>query len=31
MSFEETWEIFDYPGPAEPEAHLGFLASYAPN
>jgi hypothetical protein len=31
MSFEETWEIFDYPGPAEPKAHLGFLESYAPN
>ena len=31
MSFEETWEILDYPGPAEPEAHLGFLESYAPN
>ncbi len=26
MSFEETWEIVDYPGPAEPEAHLQFLA-----
>jgi Domain of unknown function (DUF4380) len=26
MSFEETWEILDYPGPAEPAAHLRSLA-----
>ena len=25
MSFEETWEVRDYPGPADPEAHLDFL------
>ena len=25
MSFEETWEVVDYPGPAEPEAHVSFL------
>ena len=25
MSFEETWEILDYPGPAQPAAHLDFL------
>jgi uncharacterized protein DUF4380 len=25
LSFEETWEILDYPGPAEPGAHLDFL------
>lgn len=25
MSFEETWEIVDYPGAAEPEAQLDFL------
>jgi hypothetical protein len=25
MSFEETWEILDYAGPAEPGAHLDFL------
>jgi hypothetical protein len=32
MSFEETWEILDYPGPAESGAHLDFLARlYAPN
>jgi hypothetical protein len=32
MSFEETWEVFDYPGPAAPEAHLDFLKRlYAPN
>jgi len=32
MSFEETWDILDYPGTAEPEAHLDFLERlYAPN
>jgi hypothetical protein len=32
MSFEETWEILDYPGPAESGAHLDFLERlYAPN
>ena len=25
MSFEESWEVLDYPGPAEPGAHLDFL------
>jgi hypothetical protein len=25
MSFEETWEILDYPGPAEPGAQVDFL------
>jgi hypothetical protein len=25
MSFEENWEIVDYPGAADPEAHLDFL------
>jgi uncharacterized protein DUF4380 len=25
MSFEETWDVLEYPGPAEPGAHLDFL------
>jgi len=25
LSFEETWEVLDYPGPAEPGSHLEFL------
>ena len=25
ISFEETWEVVDYPGPDEPEAHVAFL------
>jgi hypothetical protein len=25
LSFEETWEVVDYPGPADPEAHVAFL------
>jgi Domain of unknown function (DUF4380) len=25
-SFEETWEILDYPGAAEPAAHMAFLS-----
>jgi Domain of unknown function (DUF4380) len=25
LSFEETWEVLDYPGPAEPGAHMQFL------
>jgi uncharacterized protein DUF4380 len=25
MSFDETWEVLDYPGPARPGAHLDFL------
>jgi uncharacterized protein DUF4380 len=29
MSFEEMWEIVDYAGPAEPEAHLDFLERLA--
>ena len=29
MSFEETWELVDYPGPAEPESHLDFLEALA--
>jgi hypothetical protein len=25
LSFEETWEVLNYPGPAEPGAHMEFL------
>ena len=30
MSFEETWDVLDYPGPAEPGAHVGFLGGLPP-